>query len=79
MKYNSRINGNLLFDKYHPNPLSKVQQPFTILECKTLVVFTVFLSTNKNAEDIFRRSHPKTDTRRNNIALILFALFIPQH
>ena len=70
---------DILFDKHHSNLLFKVQQLSTILECKTLIALIGPLFTNKNIEDTIRGSHFRTNTRQNNITLILLALFISWH
>lgn len=49
MKYNTKKEGHILFDKYHLNPLSKVQQPCITLECEILAALIEPLSTNENA------------------------------
>lgn len=67
---------DILFDKYNSNLLSKVQQLFTILECKILIALIGPLSTNENIEDAIRRSYFRTNARQINITLILLALFI---
>lgn len=41
-----------------------------------MIVLVGSLSTNKNAKDAVKRGHLETDEGRNNIALILLALFI---
>lgn len=75
-KYNIRQRDDILFDKYYPNPLFKVQQSSISLERNTLAGLVGFLSTNKSLEDAIRERHPKTDARQNNVALILLALFV---
>ncbi len=77
VKYSTRQRGDILFDRRHPNLLSKVQRPPTSQECDMLVGLVVLLSTNERVEDAIRGGHPKTDTRRNDVALILLALFVP--
>ncbi len=77
VKYSTRQRGVFLFDKHHPNPLSKVQRPSTTLECNTLVALVGPLSTNERAENAIRGGHPETDARRNDVALILLALLVP--
>lgn len=77
IKYSARHKSNIRFDSHHPNPhSSNVQQPFTTLEYDRLVALIGLLSTNKNAEDIIKDDHIKTDIRRNDGKLILLALFI---
>lgn len=55
VKYNTRKNNNLLFDKHHPNHLSKVQQPSISLKYKMFVAFIEPLSTNTNTKDIIKK------------------------
>lgn len=76
MKYSIRQKEDFLCDKYHPSFLSKVQQLSTTLECNTLVAFIRLLFINKSAKNVIRRRHPKTNTRQNDVALILLALFV---
>ncbi len=77
IKYSARQRRDILFDRRHPNSLSKVQQPLTSQECNTLVGFVRPLSPNKRAEDVIRGEYLETDTRQNDVILILLALFIP--
>lgn len=51
MKYNTRKNENILFDKHYPNLFSKVQQPLTFLEYNIFVALIGSLSINKSAKD----------------------------
>lgn len=76
MKSSTKLKNDFLFDKYHFKPLFKVQQPSTTLECNTLVALVNFLSTNKLVENAIRRKHSEINVWQNNVALILFILFI---
>ena len=76
VKYSIRQRKIILFDKHHFNPLSKVPKPSIFLKYNILVAPVGPLSTNESAENAIRREHPKTDARRNNVALILLTLFI---
>lgn len=77
VKYNIRQKRDFLFDKHHPSLLSKVQRLFTTLECNTLIALVGPLFTNKSAENTIRGGHFETDVRRNDVILILLALFVP--
>lgn len=67
---------NILFDKYYHNILSKVQQSSNIVKCKTFVAFVEPFFINKNTKDVIRKGYPKVDKRHNDVAFILFTLFI---
>lgn len=77
IKYSARHKSNIPFDSHHPNPhSSNVQRPSITLEYDRLVALIGLLSTNKNTEDTIKDNHIKTDVRRNDVKLILLALFI---
>lgn len=56
-----------------------MQRLSTTLEYKILIALIESLSTNENIEDVIKRSHPAMDARRNDVALILLALFISKY
>ncbi len=63
IKYIARQRNDILFDKRHLNPLSKVQRLLTSQEYDTLIGLVGPLSTNEKAEDVIRRGHLETDIR----------------
>ena len=65
-----------MFNKNHLSPLYKVQRSSTSLKCDILIGLVGLLSTNKSVKDVIRKRHSETDTKRNDIRLILFTLFI---
>ena len=67
---------DFLFDKHYPSRLYKVQRPSTSLEYNTLIGLVGLLTTNKSVEDTIRGGNPETDAKRNDVGLILLALFI---
>lgn len=75
-KYSTRQKDDILFDKHHLNPFLKIQQPSNFLEYNMLIGLVRLLFINKSSEDVIRGKHSKTDARQNNVALVLFALFI---
>lgn len=77
IKYSVRQKDDILYDRRYPNLSPKVQRPPTSQECDILGSVVRPLSTNNRAEDTIRGKHPETDTRQNDVAFILPALFVP--
>ncbi len=77
IKYSVRQKDDILYDRRYPNLSSKIQRPPTSQECNILGSVVRPLSTNNRAEDTIRGKYPETDTRQNDVAFILPALFVP--
>ncbi len=77
VKRSQQQGGDYEFTDGHRQKEDFVQRPLKRIEQLALVVLRGKLSENEESEDAIPGGHPKTDTRRTDLSLLLLSLFVP--